>query len=90
MQGQQRDRPGQRNIIELFDAVDIDSPNGIHRFLVLEVAGLHFADLTKLERYYFDDAVYFVQAMRRDGGICSLDRHFSWWYVCSLAGFVCN
>lgn len=33
-------------------------PNGIHRFLVLEVAGLHFAELTVSEGYDFDDAVY--------------------------------
>jgi serine/threonine protein kinase len=58
MQDRQRDRPGRRNIIELFDAFDIESPNGIHRCLVLEVADLHFAELTELEGYDFDDAVY--------------------------------
>jgi serine/threonine protein kinase len=58
MQDRQRDRPGQRNIIELFDAFDIESPNGIYLCLVLEVAGLHFAELTELEGYDFDDAVY--------------------------------
>jgi serine/threonine-protein kinase SRPK3 len=58
MQGGDRNDSGKRNIIQLFDAFDIDSPNGIHRCLVLELAGTNFADLVQLEEYAFDDIVH--------------------------------
>jgi hypothetical protein len=58
MQGRQRDSLGRRNIIELFEAFDIESPNGIHRCLVLEVAGLRLSELADLSRYGFYDRVY--------------------------------
>ncbi len=58
MQGRNGNDSGRRNIIELFDAFDVESPNGIHRCLVLEPAGTHFADLAQLEHYGLDDVVY--------------------------------
>ena len=58
MQGRQRDSLGRRNIIEFFEAFDIESPNGIHRCLVLEVAGLRLSELADLSRYGFYDRVY--------------------------------
>ncbi|TLS22085.1 uncharacterized protein PpBr36_09516 [Pyricularia pennisetigena] len=39
MQGRADDAPGSRHIIRLLDAFNVESPNGIHRCLVLEQAG---------------------------------------------------
>ncbi|KAF2105293.1 kinase-like domain-containing protein [Lophiotrema nucula] len=56
----ERDRGGigRRNIIELFDAFEVESSNGVHRCLVLEPAGCSFADLVTFEEFGFDDVVY--------------------------------
>jgi serine/threonine protein kinase len=58
MQGRHRDASTGRNIIELFDAFDIESPNGIHRCLVLELAAPNLADLVQMENYSLEDRIY--------------------------------
>ncbi|KAK3942684.1 kinase-like domain-containing protein [Diplogelasinospora grovesii] len=58
MQGRNRDDSGRRNIIQLLDGFDLESPNGIHRCLVLELAASDFAYLVEFEHYGFDHAVY--------------------------------
>ena len=58
MQGRDRGGSGRRNIIELFDAFGIESANGVHRCLIMELAGLDFASLAVAMNYGFDDVVY--------------------------------
>jgi serine/threonine-protein kinase SRPK3 len=58
MQGRQHESPGRGNVLELFDAFDIESHNGIHRCLVLDVVGQDFVELAEVKSYGFNDAIY--------------------------------
>lgn len=51
MKGRAGDAPGSRHIVQLLDAFDIESPNGIHRCLVLEQAGSPLVALDGVARF---------------------------------------
>lgn len=58
MEGRDHDCPGRRNIIELFAAFDMESANGTHRCLVLELAASDVATLIQCAPYTFLDRLY--------------------------------
>jgi serine/threonine protein kinase len=67
MQSRDRNTRGGRKMIELFDAFDTKSPNGIHRCLVLELAAGSLDDIINRhhEEFTFDQKlVMFKQCVQ--------------------------
>ncbi|KAK4033258.1 kinase-like domain-containing protein, partial [Parachaetomium inaequale] len=65
MQSRDHDSRGGHKIIELFDAFDIESANGIHRCLVLELAAGSLVDIKHHEEFTFDQhLVMFKQCVQ--------------------------
>jgi serine/threonine protein kinase len=57
MKGRDRGGSGKRGIIKIYNAFDMESTNGFHRCLVLELGGEYLPRFVTYMNYGFDDIV---------------------------------